>query len=416
MEQADQFLKTFAAEANPVFIHIRKSHKKIKTDATRIKHVNKLIESLNKLTRGLRTLINKLSPKDKEHINKLWTDISANIKIALDRVKYTIGVHNDVFKQKNINLIQPPQAPKDNTDTGEDDVEEEDNLGDQDTINISVIMPFDVKGALSILSPCDGSPDQVSQLLDSLEVLEQITSAENMPLLYKVVKTKLTGKARTVSAGATDITTLREQLKKHCSPTETSQAILMRLKAVKQTSDAATYASKVEEITEKLAAQYMREGIPAANAQQLADSTGIDALVQGARNPQTRFILRSGEFDSLSKAVTKLLKEDAAPSEVAQILALHGYRGGQRGGGRGAQRGGRFNNRNGGRFNGGGRNGQYRQQNGGQQSGGQQNGGQGGWRGRQRRSDVRVTSASQENEQGPLMELGAHQQQQQRQQ
>lgn len=110
----------------------------------------------------------------------------------------------------------------------------------------------------------------------------------------------------------------------------------MRLKAVTQKTDAASYTAQIEELTQKLAAQYMREGIPADNATKLANSCGIDALVKGARNPQTRLILRACEFETLSKASTKMLKEDAAPGEVAQILALNSHQN---------QRGGRGNGR-----------------------------------------------------------------------
>ena len=58
----------------------------------------------------------------------------------------------------------------------------------------------------------------------------------------------------------------------------------MRLKTIKQTADAATYAKRIEDLTEKLAAQYMREGIPAANATKLANTT---ELIHSCREHET---------------------------------------------------------------------------------------------------------------------------------
>ena len=413
MEECDKALKTFTANVNKTIIHVRKSHKSIKTVYTRNKHANVLIKELNSLVNIANKNENKISRANKDIINTKWQIALTKLNVTLTRLKLRVPLNGDLWEQANIETLDE-RGESDPTE----DVQTEDNLGSEDTIVLPEVMSFDIKTASTLLSVCDGSPDQVVTFIDALTLLRELTPANHAEILLRFAKVRLTGKAKNVTSAAVTIDELIKELKTHCAATESSAAVEMRLKAVRQTGDAATYATKIEELTQKLASQHIAEGIPAAAATRLATKCGIAALVQGARNPQTRLILKAGSFNTMTDAVTKLLQEDAAPDEVAQILALGNSQGSQRGGGfRGGQRGGyrgnsgRYNGRSGGgRFNSGGRgNGG----NGGRNRGHGSGRGYGGQRSGGRNSNIRATNAAddatnQENERGPQqMELGA---------
>lgn len=63
---------------------------------------------------------------------------------------------------------------------------------------------------------------------------------------------------------------------------------------------------------------YIFEGVPPNVATKLA----IDTLIEGARNPQTKLLLKAGNFTDLQEVARRMVQEDLKGNEVAQILQL----------------------------------------------------------------------------------------------
>ena len=323
-------------EINLVIVHVRKSHKNIKTEKTRAKYANKLLTSLNTIIITAQDNDRQLSKVDKKNIEKIWTLIKENCEITLERLKVKAPLTASIFENSLIKLLEEDGTNSD----PKDDLEVEDNLGDEDTI-IIVDMDFDMKAANSLLGTFDGTPDKLEHFVTRLEILDETTAEIQQTTLLRFAKTCLTGKALNVGRAATTIDELASLLRAHCLPTVSADAIEMKLKSTKQTGNALEFTEKIEELTEKLAAQYIAEGMSPTQATKFANKAGVENLIQNARNSQTKFLMRAGNFTSLTEATTKILKEDTAPGEVAQILGLKSYRGGRHHGGRGGNRGGR---------------------------------------------------------------------------
>lgn len=397
--EMNELFSEFSTKINPKLVHIRKSHKNFKTQKTRFRHANDIIELLNELIEQVQQRETTLSEIEKTLVNKQWLCLCEKWELALKRLSLKIKLSVSIFTQKQINTLQKEGDAVD--DEIEDDVETEDNLGAEDSIIIADMSIFDIKTATALVPTCDGAPDKVEQFIDAAKLMVTLTPDDQQGVLLSFVKTRLTGKARSVAHAETTLSALLQKLSTHCKPVQNSESLRAKLSATRQKMDTVTFTTQVCELAEKLEAQYIAEGITPEAATALTKGFAVEALQKGAKNPQTRLLMKAGNFTSVSEAVTKLLKEDTDAGEVAQILRLgHGNRGNGSRGGRGNYRGNyRGNNsRRGNSHRGGYRSNNYRGQD---------------QRPNQQTRNVRQLESNPENQQGPhnCQRLGAQYQQ-----
>lgn len=146
--------------------------------------------------------------------------------------------------------------------------------------------------------------------------------------VVRFVKSRLTGIARQIIADADDLEAIINALKQHCESKITSDGTVAKLKALKQKDSIETFCNEVENLTSQLKSCYVREQIPVDRANTMATKKGVEALVIGIKNTDTKLILKAGSFNKISDAIQKVMENvehtctsNNLPATNAQILA-----------------------------------------------------------------------------------------------
>ena len=133
MEQLNALVKNFVDKINPTLVHIRKSFKNIKTEKTKIKYMNILIEEVNKFIECVQKNKN-LNKSDQAKINNNWSIIVESLSLASKRLQYKFEFDANIFSQRCIKKLK---SESDEGDDPGDDIEEEDDLDLEDTITFN---------------------------------------------------------------------------------------------------------------------------------------------------------------------------------------------------------------------------------------------------------------------------------------
>lgn len=215
----------------------------------------------------------------------------------------------------------------------------------------------DIKLGTTLVQMYDGTPDNLNSFLDAVAlfndtVLEEFataTPAEKATateITLKFIKTRLTGNARQAISGAQTLNEILNKLKEQCTSKVNSDNIKAKLGALKQKGSLDDFCDQVERLTLRLAAAYNNEDIPANKAKQMATKQGVDTLINGLNNNDTKIILRAGKFENINDATQKIHECDQTKTTQAQVFVARGnHPQRSRGRGRGRFNGGRaYNN------------------------------------------------------------------------
>lgn len=193
------------------------------------------------------------------------------------------------------------------------------------------ILKMDIKTILNILQPYDGNAEGLDAFIDSLQLAKDLIKPEHAPTLLKLAKTKLTGKARLgLNAEVNNLDALIADIRQRCKDITSPESIIAQMKALKIKPNESTkeYCDSVEKCCAKLKAIYVNQEIPPTVADKMAMKVGIDTLVSGISNPETKLILKAGTFSSLSQAITKVnencLQETNRGAQVLSIFKPRG--------------------------------------------------------------------------------------------
>lgn len=137
------------------------------------------------------------------------------------------------------------------------------------------------------------------------------------------VKSRLTGVARQVIAGINDLPGILTAVRQHCEYKITSDNLLAKLKAVKQKDSTEAFCNEVEKLTTQLRSCYLREEIPAARANTMAVKKGVEALITGIKNTDTKLILKAGTFNKIDDAIQKTLENTEINDSNSNSLATN---------------------------------------------------------------------------------------------
>lgn len=89
------------------------------------------------------------------------------------------------------------------------------------TLNSTKIIkmaPFDMKQATAIVPMYDGTPDDLYAFIDAINLLAELTAVENTATAVKLVKTRLTKKARLgLPNNLADLADIANDLKTRCN-------------------------------------------------------------------------------------------------------------------------------------------------------------------------------------------------------
>lgn len=217
---------------------------------------------------------------------------------------------------------------------------------------------FDIKTATAIVQTYDGCSANLNTFIDGANLLKEFTSRNHMEMAAKFLKTRLTGKAR--QGLPEDVKTIDDiiaDVKARCTETITAQNIMAKLKASSQKNDLEKFCTDVDSLTTQLQNIYVSQKIPTEIAKSMAAKAGIDTLINGIKNTETKIILKAGNYSSVREAIQKVNENTTQEACEKQIFHMVGqkftnrnrqYFNAQRGNYRGryVNRNTRFNNNN----------------------------------------------------------------------
>lgn len=190
-----------------------------------------------------------------------------------------------------------------------------------------------IKVASSLIPTYDGNPTKLDATISALRALNTILTDATRPTAINVVLSKLEGKARSAVGDAPDtIDIIIQRLADRCKTTISSDVIVAKLNATRQSGTLSAFTDEVEKLTTQLETTYLAENIPIGTAGKMAVKAGIKALYNGIKNSQTQLILKAGTFETLNAAIGKAAENEPTThnSDSANVFTTYnsnrGYR------------------------------------------------------------------------------------------
>lgn len=186
----------------------------------------------------------------------------------------------------------------------------------------------DIKTGTSLIAMYDGAPENLNAFLDAVSLFQDLVNADfaaasqaakdaAQATIIRFVKTRITGLARQVIAELNDLQEILDAIKNNCGSKVTSDNVVAKLKALKQKDSTESFCNKVEELTVQLRTSYIKEKIPMDRANIMATKVGIETLISGIKNTETKIILKAGQFSKINDAVQKVMENDTTTSATS---------------------------------------------------------------------------------------------------
>lgn len=189
---------------------------------------------------------------------------------------------------------------------------------------LSMADPFDIKTATALVQPYDGCFDKLDSFIDTANLLKELTKEAHMAMAIKFLKTRLSGKARQcLPEKIATIDELLQHVKEQCAEFVTPHSILAKLKNTRQNAGVEKFCTDVENLTSQLRNVYISQKIPGDVAKSMASKAGVDTLISGIKNPETKLILKAATFNDIKEAVQKINENSQTNSETNEIQVLH---------------------------------------------------------------------------------------------
>lgn len=181
-------------------------------------------------------------------------------------------------------------------------------------------MSFDIRTATSLLHTYDGKENETEAFIESMELLDELTQAEHKGIMVKFIRTRITGKAKSVLTD--DIKTvaqIKAKLKEKFTVKLSSDAILAQLRNCKQGNRKLTdFSKQVEDLSSLLTRAFISENVATNDtAEKLAEKFSVQAFINNIENSETSLILKATNLSTLNELVTKAVAVDKpAPSKI----------------------------------------------------------------------------------------------------
>lgn len=177
---------------------------------------------------------------------------------------------------------------------------------------------FDLKTATCIVQAYDGTADNLGSFIDAATLLKDYVAADQVATAVRFLKTRLTGKARIgLSQNINTIDDLINDVKTRCEEQISPTSIIAKLNASKSKGDTNTFCDEVDKLTNKLKSVYIGQGIPDGVANSMATKVGVNALINGTTNYETKLILKAANFTNIQEAVQKV-QENSTSTATSQ--------------------------------------------------------------------------------------------------
>lgn len=185
-----------------------------------------------------------------------------------------------------------------------------------------------IKIASSLIPQYDGNGEKLNNITAALKALKTVVTAATEPVAIQIILSKLEGKARSaVGDSPVDIEAIINNLTRKCKQSMSSDVVLAKLNATRQSGALNKFTSEIEELTSQLEAAYIGDNIPLDTATKMANKAGIKALSNGLKSLNTQLIVKAGTFSTLNEAIGRAAENDQ--EETPSMKVLHyGQRGG----------------------------------------------------------------------------------------
>lgn len=206
----------------------------------------------------------------------------------------------------------------------------------------------------------DGEPEGLDAFIEQIEMLELVTPTNQNETMIKLIRSRCIGAAKRALPIAADATVaqIKTALKSKIVP-DTADVVLGRLMALNHDKTSLqTFQEKAEELSEKLEAAYISDGIPNDVAKKWVVKNTVEMCKASSRTSYVKTVMASTPFndprDVLAKFITEITSDNKDRKE-ATVLNMTSNRGrGGHGRGRGRGQNGyqrQYNNNNNGQYN-----------------------------------------------------------------
>lgn len=196
-------------------------------------------------------------------------------------------------------------------------------------------LTVDVKLGTSLVPIYDGKSENLDSFIDAVRLFEDTvnqtfangTSQQKnaaAQTVVRFVRTRLTGKARQTINENQTLNEMLGAIRVHCASKITADSLIAKLKTIRQNGDLTDFCEKIDSLCGQLKSVYLKDEIPQDTANKMATKCGIDALIRGARNNDSRIILKAGSFDKITDAIQKLMENETEgnSSATTQIFTV----------------------------------------------------------------------------------------------
>lgn len=131
--------------------------------------------------------------------------------------------------------------------------------------------------------------------MDSASLLINLTPADQQPTLLKFIKTRLSGKARQAICDEVgqDCAALVQKVAEKCKGHKTPENIIAKMRSCKQKDSIESFCKQIESLTDNLIELYIDFKVPSEVATSMATKPGVETLIAGVSNAETRTILKA---------------------------------------------------------------------------------------------------------------------------
>lgn len=186
----------------------------------------------------------------------------------------------------------------------------------------------------------DGDADKLDAFVTAIEIANEASTAQQQPILVKIIRSKLIGTAKNIVPEATANATAVINLLKEKIKGDNTDVVTGRLLALRaDRSSMQKFQEQAELLADKLKNSYIADGIPADVANKMTIQKTVEMCRFSARTLLVKSVLASTKFDEPKEVLAKFITEATVENTEVKILAF-------RNNGRHRGRGGYNNNSN----------------------------------------------------------------------
>ena len=249
---------------------------------------------------------------------------------STEKLGKAVSLNNLDTIYKNTNSLNSPCGSENNLNNSNNSLNEIDLTLSDETVEKIVIMArrdddevckvFDntFKGTF------DGSPEGLPAVLNTLKVLKlRIPNVGNQELLVALLATRFTGKAALATTGAASITDIENRLQAKCRGEKSSEIKSRLVNQKLHGQSRLEFEKSLLDLTNKLEAAYIGEGIPAEKSAELVVQEAA-GLMRNIYKTNTGLVANfNNNFSTVGEIVEKFnIIEKQKDEHKAQVFAL----------------------------------------------------------------------------------------------